>query len=173
MHRSSISSHLKTKVLFKGMLYALLGIFPLLVIGVFTDIYFLKSYGLATFLLCVLCITWGLKPYKTLNKLSLFPYELEITDETVTLFKNKKALVSFRLKEITKFTYIKTVFFHGIGIKIDTPNIEIERVRLPQKFKSKKSFDLILPYFSERVFQDLENHIKDLNEPHHASEQDQ
>ena len=161
MHRSVITSPLKTRILFRGMLLALLGIFPLVILGMYADVYFLNSYGLVTFLLCVLCITWGLKPYRAINKLEIFPYELEITDELLTLFKAKKALLSVKLSEVHDISYVKKSFFHGVGIKLNSEGIELDRIRLPKKWKNGKSYDVVLPYFPKRTYEDLENHLRD------------
>lgn len=159
MHKSSITSSIKTKILFRGIILSFLGFTPLLFFGIYANTHLLKSYGLITFLFAMASISLGFVPYKKLGKLELYPYELEITDEILTLFKNKKAILSILLSEIRNIEYIKSIFFHGIGIVVDTPHINLSRLQLARKWKMRKSYDIILPYFSEKAFLELKQRV--------------
>lgn len=164
MHRCSIFTFLKTRILFRALAFAFLGLCPIAFFGLFADVDLLSSFGLIAFLTGICFIALGFVPFKRLNQLQLFPYELILTQDLLILSKNNKALLSILLKEIKQAFYTKSFFFYGIALKIDTRSIDLNRLRLPKKWKKQKNYDVMLPFFSEKAFLDLKEHLKDLPE---------
>lgn len=162
--RSSIKASLMRSVIYRGSIIASLGIGSMVYAAVFLPPEVLKKVGLPIFLLGIGLIALGLIPYRRLAQLEKKHNEIIISNDETLLFASKgKSLFTIPLKSIESMEYHEKGFHYGIGISLKKPVTEKIivhdtwfNVHRYQKYSRKLfGFDLFLPYFSERTFQQI------------------
>lgn len=163
---SSIDPFLTRRLLFKGMLLALIGMIILLYAGVFFNLSIMQNWGLLIFLLSLALIIKGMLPYRSLIRLISNPNKLRISNELTYSSKNIETLC-IPIEAIENIHYFKTDEFYGIGIELRFPykKTSFELSNLMRKAAQRFSVDLFFPYFSERSYKELKNWLQAFNEP--------
>jgi hypothetical protein len=153
--RSSIRSELMRFTLWKGSCLAGIGALLLLFGGTFVPLQQLKVWGFPIFISACALITWGLLPYRRLRTLETSPYVLTLPEEKwLCLSAKGKIMFKLPLESISHFKYLEFSHFYGIGIYLKNRSNDQEIVE-----KSKK-WNLFLPYFSQRSYQTLKEHLE-------------
>lgn len=162
--RSSIRPELKRQVLMRGSMIGGCGALLLLATGVFLPLSLLKIWGWAIFLIGIGLITLGLLPYRKLTRLESKPQTIEMKEDRFSLTSNQKPLFTVPFSAIEKMAYINTSSDYGIAIWLHNPltdkivvhseKFDIEKYR--ELSQRKFGCDLMLPYFSQRGFDELQ-----------------
>ena len=164
--RSSISTQLVTRALFKGVVLSSLGICGMCYGGVFLTLSTLTQWGWLLYILSIGLITLGMLPYRRLIKLQLNPQELWLTtNHEVLYFSKKRKLLTLPLEAVESLEYIDTWNQYGIAVKlkspIQRPIIVHERPEEVEKLRrggaSLNQPDLFFPYFSRYVCEELKS----------------
>lgn len=164
--RSSISSSLLKKVLFRGFCIALVGILLLLFAGIFIPASHLKDWGGGIFLISLALITWGLLPYRRLSKLQLKPNEIVITggDDCNYYVKGRK-IISFSLQSVDVMDYVDHSLRYGIQVWLKSRDgvlVEMDDSREAKKMRridSQGRIGLFFSYFSKRAYEELQEFL--------------
>ena len=157
--RSTISSPLLKKVLFRGFAIAFLGIILLLLAGIFIPPVTLRHWGWILFLLSLSLITFGLLPYRRLSRLQLKPNELVLDHfHQLTFYSKGQAILTFPLQSIVQANYIDHPQQYGIAIWMKDSIV----VHLPKEVKKLQrqgqqiaQANLFLPYFNRHAYDEL------------------
>lgn len=162
--RSTISSHLVKRVLFKGSTIAFLGIILLLIAGILIPPSILHEWGWALFFISIGLITLGLLPYRRLSRLQLKPNELVLINRNDIAFYFKgNLLLTLSLQSVAKTSYIDHPTQYGIAIWLKPASkTSIAIHQLPEKIKKMQlqgqqiaQADLFFPYFNQRAYDEL------------------
>lgn len=160
---SAISPTLIKTVLFKGSVIALLGIFILLLAGVFFPLSILQKWGWVPFLVSLGFVRWGLLPYRRLSHLQLEPYKLNVVGlNNLTLYFKGKKILAVPLQAISHMKYVNHPTLYGIAIwlkRAPLPSVTIyqlaESKKLQQIGQKKGKANLFFPYFNQRAYCEL------------------
>jgi hypothetical protein len=164
--RSSISTQLVTRTLFRGVLLSFLGICGLCYGGVYLNPSSLMDWGWLLYLISIGLITTGMLPYRRLIKLQLNPEELYLTENhEVIYFSKKRKLLTLPLEAVESWEYIDTWNRYGIAVKLKSSlqrpivvhqrHEEVEKLR--KRGHDNGRLDLFFPYFSKYVCEELKN----------------
>lgn len=152
--RTSVKHGLKRFLMIRGAILALIGVALLLYSGVFVPVDTLANWGLPIFLTSIFFICWGMIPYKRVVKLETSPNAITVTDKgELHYIRHGKDIATYRISDIEKVEYVEQKGVYGIGIEFrkEMPKKAISVIG--QMFRSK--YDLFLPYFSERGYEEL------------------
>lgn len=131
--RSSLSSALMRRMLWRGTFIAAIGAAGLIFGGAFLPPEKLSVWGLPLFIGASVIITFGLLPYRRLKKLEMQPYELIDNGVTLKLVKGNKILWEYPLNTIKKITYRDSPTKYGLDIRLTNGQ------------------NIFAPYFTERA----------------------
>ncbi|MBS4164844.1 Uncharacterized protein PRO82_002179 [Candidatus Protochlamydia amoebophila] len=163
--RTAIPEKWIKKQLWKGIIWSLLGLIPMIYIGGFAELPFLQKWGIWTFLIGFGFITAGLVPYKQLISIQQKPHELRFseTDQIDYYLKGKKVL-GLPISSIKQIEYYNKDQDFGIIIRLKFP-LANPFIIYSHSFSlvnfQKKSFlfekaDIFFPYFTQRSFDELQ-----------------
>lgn len=162
--RTTVPTEWMSKGLKKGLILALLGIFPLVYAGTFASPTTLKTWGWLIFLASFLLITAGLLPYRRLSRLQTKPNELHcIGLEKLDYYQNGKQVLSLAFSSIDHLTFIDAPHFFGIAVFLKRPLSSKMIISAPtfdlrsfeKLAKQAHQADAFFPYFSRRSFEEL------------------
>ena len=139
--RSTVTSELKKKTLFRGSSIALIGILILAFAYFWVSEATLEKWGWAFFLWGLMFIVWGMLPYRRLTRIEDMPFEIWTSGEgdleMLCFGKNHRAFWKVFTREITGIAYKNDPNYYGIEIMSG----------------GKRHF---CPYFSKRSFDELQ-----------------
>ena len=162
--RSSISSNLHKKILFRGSFLSFLGFFPLLYGSLIMDAATLSTWGIPLFFLGISLIMFGMIPYKRVTELQKHPNEIHLIDDITIRYDHLgKKTMTIPLSAIESVEYLEKERIYGIKLhlkKCPKDKVIVHDPRFSmQRFEnaSRKNYgcDLFLPYFSKRGFDKL------------------
>ncbi len=160
--RTAVLKPLKSHLVKRGSLYAILGGALLLGFGAFSPPLFLSRWGLLIWCSALFLIAWGLIPYKRVAKLEEIPNRLILDGEKLSYFKGEKLCRQVDRKSIVSADFIEVNPLYGISLKVDPETKEqlpepsfMARVCL-KKVKAAHDYDLFFPYFSKRSARELQ-----------------
>lgn len=162
--KTTISTALLKKALFKGVLLAFPGISALLIGGIFLSPPQLAKWGFFLFAFAIGSITLGMLPYRRLSRLQLKPNEIHLTNNSSLEYYVKGVkLLTIPLQAIEKIELIHPGSLYGLVFWLKKPSPapvlihqqpkKIEKMRLLGR--SYSNADLFLPYFNQRTFKEL------------------
>lgn len=159
--RSSLSTALKRRVLFRGTALACLGATILLLSGIFIPAVTLGIWGFLIITFSAALITIGLLPYRKLTFLEVNPNKLVIDHRMVHFLEKEKEQLSIPLSVIKKIEFFQKGELYGIGLKLEHPLSEKLIVYDPhfdlsgfqKKARQGFNFDLFFPYFTKRSYE--------------------
>jgi len=151
--RSSISQTLMRSSIWRGTSLAGLGVIVLLVAGTFLPLAEMKVWGLPLFGLGIGLITWGLLPYRRMKRLETNPYTLTIDHEWLHLAAKGRAIYSIPRESIEGIDFVEQREIYGMGISLKKPIPK--KVIVHVKLRKYGGYDLFLPYFSRRAYEQL------------------
>lgn len=165
--RSSISSELMRKILFRGFILSFFGMIFLILAAIFIPKSEMQTWGWIIFLISFAFIPIGLLPYRRLSRLQLHPNELVQIDEEDLIYISKgKRILKIPLISVNELNYIDDVSAYGIGVSLKTPPVLpvivydlSEGEKLYRKGRKVK-MDLFFPYFNHRAYVELMLWIK-------------
>ena len=128
------------------------------------------------FLLGIFFISIGLLPYRKLARLQLKPHEIHFDGACLIFHKQGKPLFKLFALSIEKISYLEREHLYGVGIWLKKP-VE-EKVKVLQSHFNFAAFiadsmhrfegcDLFLPFFTKRVFEELQTHFNTSPEKQH------
>ena len=162
--RSQITPALKRSKALVGTVLASIGMTTLLFGSLFLSVEKLSLWGLPIFVLGFGFISWGLVPYRKINKLEVHPHEIVIKDDkSIRIYLRGKGAFTLPINSIDKIGYKDSDINYGIGIWLRQPVpekiiVHDRTFNMPQyQLDSKKKFgcDLFLPYFSKSSFEEM------------------
>jgi hypothetical protein len=166
--RSSISSALLRKTLFRGFAIAFIGICILLFAGSNLSVEFLHKWGWSLFLIALGLITLGMLPYRRLSRLQVNPSKIVFFDlNYMTYVQRDKKILTIPVESIAQMSYISHSHSYPYGIAIWLKPSPIEPIIAHQSFKEVEQMrkqgqrinkaDVFLPYFNQRAYDELMN----------------
>ncbi|MBA3236886.1 MAG: hypothetical protein H0T62_00860 [Parachlamydiaceae bacterium] len=169
---TSINPELKSRILYNGTFFALIGVLVLIGGGIFLPPKTLGSWGLPLFAASFGSMAWGMIPYRRLCMLEKKPNLICITDEETFQFHSKgKHILSLPTSLIGFITFRKGLQNYGIELKLKRPTEQKITVfgnrsilKPLKKGACPQTFDLFFPYFSERAFKKLNEELKNLKD---------
>lgn len=166
--RSSVLARLMRQTLLRGSFLAGVGIFCLLLAGIFLPLSEMEMWGPLIFIFSLGLITWGLLPYKRLKRLEENPYEIAIEGEEWLHFSaGQKLLFSIPICSIDHIIFIDQKNEYGVGVFLKKPlskklrleNSNFDLVGFQERSFKKYQCDLFLSYFSLRSFTSLQEYL--------------
>lgn len=162
---SSVRSELKRRVLFKGTAFAIVGALLVLTSGLFLPPFWMQYFGFPLLIVGILCIAYGLMPYKRLTRLETQPHELVVTDDQNLHYAVRgQHVLTVPLQAIDRLSYCD----EGVdryGIALDLKRGMADQVTLQKKGASIDTYlthmrrryacDLFFPYFSQRSYREV------------------
>lgn len=149
--RSTITSEIKRKTLFRGTAIAVIGLLTLGFAYFYVSEPTLQTWGWALYLWGLFFIIWGMLPYRRLMRIEDLPFELwtsESNDLQILSFgKNQRPFWKIFVSEITSVSYRNDPTYYGIMIVTG----------------EKKHF---CPYFSKRSFEELQGFLPSTTKSH-------
>lgn len=156
---SGIRSALKRRVLFRGIIFALLGVLLWVVCGALVPEQQLSTWGPVIFFAGGLCIALGLVPYRRLTDLENRPHRLVVAEDALHFSHKGKLLFSIPIDAIVKTEYRDSDSLYGIAMWL-TPQADIQTHRpttcsqhYMKEIRRKYQCDLFLPYFSAHTYE--------------------
>jgi hypothetical protein len=158
---STIKPTLLRATLFRGTIFASLGVLLLIIVTTYFSVEVMMSWGVLFLFVGGGLMVYGLIPYRRLNKMEDDPSELIlIDDEYLQLMTFGKQQYTIPLKMIQKTEYIDKGNDYGIAIWFvqDTDHkviVHNQRMNMAHHLKiCKKQYgcDLFIPYFGRRAY---------------------
>jgi hypothetical protein len=169
---SGIRSTLKRRVLFRGIIFALIGVILWVVCGALVPERQLSIWGPVIFFAGGLCIALGLVPYRRLTDLENRPHRLGVSDDTLHFSHKGKLLFSIPIEAITKTEYRNGDSLYGIAIWL-MPQAEIHAHRSTicsehymKEVRRKHECDLFLPDFGAHTYERLKELVEESSPEH-------
>lgn len=161
--RTTISTRLTRRALFKGALIALPGVIGWWLGAIFLSPPLLKGWGVGLFLVALALIAAGLLPYRRLSRKQLHPDSLISLDGKQLLYLYEgKPILTLPLRSIAATHYIDEGTVYGIAIRLHTPTSSPVVIHPPsqhatrlRKQGQRLGYDLFLPYFNKRGYEEL------------------
>jgi hypothetical protein len=154
---SAITPARQRNVLFKGSLIASLGLFLLVIGGIYLPLSLLQYIGFPVLALAFALIYLGLMPYRRLMKLEKNPDQLIATNKGYLQYcRGNERIITIPFSNIQQLIYVEKDNEYGAGIWLkDQKNVVLhnEGDLLLKKQKSSKEIfgcDLFLPFFTRR-----------------------
>ncbi|ADI39069.1 hypothetical protein [Waddlia chondrophila] len=162
--RSSITSSLYKKILFRGSFFSLLGFIPLLYGSLKMDVDTLSIWGIPLFFLGTALIMFGMLPYKRVTELQKHPNEIHLVgDKSIRYDHLGKKTLTVPLSAIQSMQYLEDADLYGIKLHfkkvlkekviVHDPRFSMERFE--KASRKRHGCDLFFPYFSKRSFNQL------------------
>jgi hypothetical protein len=158
----------KRRLILKASIGGGFGVSFLVATGTFMPLSDLQIWGLPIFAASTLLIAWSLRPYQKIVQMENTPDELW-TDARGNLVyaKRKIPLLTIPLAAIKNYFYIDKPKEYGIAITIKAQPKEKIRVHnnaldfraFQQVCIQQQGCDLFLPFFSKRVFDELQEYL--------------
>lgn len=143
--RSTVTSELKRKTLFRGSAIAIIGLITLGFAYFYVSETTLETWGWAFYLWGLLFIVWGMLPYRRLMRIEDLPFELWTSEskelKILNFGKKHHAFWHIFVSEITSVAFRSDPTYYGIVIMTTG---------------EKKHF---CPYFSKRSFDELQEYL--------------
>ncbi|WP_148300653.1 cell division protein CrgA [Candidatus Protochlamydia sp. R18] len=163
--RTAIPEKWIKKRLWKGIVWSLLGLIPMIYVGGFAELPFLQKWGIWAFLIGFGLITAGLVPYKKLISIQQKPHELRLseTDQIDYYLKGKKVL-GLPISSIKQIEYYNKDQDFGIIVRLKVPlanpfiiySHSFSLVNFQKKSFLVEKADIFFPYFTQRSFDELQ-----------------
>ncbi len=164
--KSTISSQLKRKTLFRGSFFAGIGAVLLVYSGTSLSVETLSTWGLLIFLSALWLIRMGSLPYRKLCKKEIFYDEICLETDNLNFLSRKYGIFSIPLKGIEKLSYRDTstygieIFFQSTFIKILSEDKALQKYHIYSL--KKHQCDWFLPHFSKNSYEVLESNLQDV-----------
>ncbi|QVL57507.1 MAG: hypothetical protein KFB93_00065 [Simkaniaceae bacterium] len=126
---SIVKTEVKKRLLLKGMLLSILGIFLLIGMGTFAKVTVLSVWGLPSFCVGIFLIGWGLIPYRNLTRLETHPHQILFEKDHLTFISTHGNHVLVPYRNIGEISYVEAGNRYGIRLSL------------------KEGDPLFLPYF--------------------------
>jgi len=161
---SSIKPSLMKRTLFRGTFIGVLGLIPLFYACLFLDTPTLSYWGLPIFFGALALIAFGMMPFRRLTFLEQNPNKLTMVDDRGFIYFHKgKKTLTIPYSTIDKMSYYDKDSIYGIAVclkkdpheKITVHNRSFDFERYQNYSKKYYQCDLLLPYFSKRVFREI------------------
>lgn len=128
-------------ILIQGSLLAILGALMLVFSGIFLPVVILKKWGLLIFLFSLGLIAAGLIPYRRLQRLEIKPDQLILLEKGLIYKKAGDQEWQFSFDSIQSVDFVDNPWRYGILLRIEN------------------QWDVFLPYFTRRSYDELRNHL--------------
>lgn len=157
--RSSLSSEVLKKALFRGSLIAFVGLFILLYVGITLYPQDLSYIGFPTMFVSFGLMSWGMYPYRNLSRMQLHPHKFQMDETLLNYSKGDKISLKIPLDSIKEMGYHEQGNHYGLAIHLKEPLPEklcvldpkLDMHRLRRDSLRKFSCDLFFPYFTEHA----------------------
>lgn len=161
--RSTITTQLLTRTLFRGVVLAALGVGGLTYAAIFMTSSALMNWGWLIYLVSFALITAGMLPYRKLVKQQINPRELRLMDDQTVLYLAKqKRLLNLPLEAVDSWEYIDTWNSYGVAVKLKPLLRRPVTIYLTKKesaplHRGENNEELFFPYFSRHACEELMN----------------
>lgn len=113
-------------------------------------------WRLPLFLISLILITLGLRPYRVLAQLEIRPHEFSYDGSVYTFSQKGKPLFTLREEHIAEMKFVEKEQHYGIAIQLSgnvEPLKEFDIPAFVADSRARMGYDLFLPYFTEKSFQ--------------------
>lgn len=149
---TTIKPNLLKYYLIKSTILSIFGISVLFLGGIFLPSYLLAYFGIPILLLGGALITWGMIPYKKINRLELKPNEILLTDSYFQYFESRKPIISIPIQQISEYDFFENDIDYGVKVYILNEHGIIYHTKKLHLNRDNKGEYFIFPYFPLRAF---------------------
>lgn len=146
----------------RATLFAALGIALILLFALTLPLKILQYVGLPLFLLAILLIASGFRPYKKLSQKVFFPDLIELENGSLRYREGSHWIFEIPLTGIYKADYLEKRAGYGLLLKIDAKTILplTDPGRFSRTIAEHLTADgLLLPYFLKSSVEELQTHL--------------
>jgi hypothetical protein len=167
--RTAIFPSLMQKSVRRATFLAIGGAVILLYGTLFMSVEQLQSWGLPMLCIASLLIACGMQPYRRLRQLERTPDELLLLpNQTLYFISGRKPIFTLPCVSIQQIAYREFKNRYGVAILLKTPlpekilvhNPGMNMERFMKNSQHNEQCDIFLPYFSERSFDTLLEHLR-------------